>query len=73
MKKVLASIIWIVLLNAVFTAIYAIFMVNFNPTITHGESYEFGQNYGAYFFLLSVTCIVYLAAKNKLPGARKRH
>jgi hypothetical protein len=72
MKKVFVSIIWIVLLNAVFTGMYAIFMVNFNPTITHGESYEFGQTYGAYFFLLSAVCIVYLAAKNNLPGARVR-
>jgi hypothetical protein len=72
MKKVLVSIIWIVLLNAVFTGTYAIFMVNLNPTITHGESYEFGQAYGAYFFLLSAVCIVFLAARNKLPGARVR-
>jgi hypothetical protein len=72
MKKVLASIIWIVLLNAVFTGVYAIFMVNFNPKITHGESYEFGHTYGAYFFLLSIACIVYLAARNKLPGAGVR-
>lgn len=72
MKKVLASIIWIVLLNVVFTGMYAILMVNFNPAITHGESYEFGHTYGAYFFLLSAACIVYLAAKNKLPGAIER-
>jgi hypothetical protein len=70
MKKVLTSILWIVLLNAVFTGMYAIFMVNFNPTITHGESYELGQTYDAYFFLLSAACIVYLAARNKFPGAR---
>jgi hypothetical protein len=72
MKKMLASIIWIVLLNAVFTGMYAIFMVNFNPTITHAESYKFGETYGAYFFLLSVACIVYLAVKNKLPGTGER-
>jgi hypothetical protein len=72
MKKALVSIFWIVLLNAAFTGLYAVFMVNFNPTITGGESYEFGETYGAYFFLLSAACIVYLAARNKLPGARER-
>jgi hypothetical protein len=72
MKKVLVSIFWIVLMNSAFTGLYVVFTMNFNPTITRGESYEFGQTYGAYFFLLSSVLIVYLAASNRLPGAGPR-
>jgi hypothetical protein len=72
MRKVLASIFWIVLMNAAFTGLYVVFTMNFNPAITHGESYTFGQTYGAYFFLLSAALVVYLAASNRLPGARPR-
>jgi len=72
MKKVIVSILWTVLLNSAFSGLYVAFTVNFNPTISHGEVYEFGQTYGAYFFVLSVALIVYLAATNRLPGARLR-
>jgi len=44
-----------------------------NPDITRGEAYEFGNTYGAYFILLSVGLIVYLAATNRLSGAKSRH
>jgi hypothetical protein len=69
MKKIFASIFWIVLLNGAFTGLYVTFTVNFNPTITSGEAYNFGETFGAYFFVLSVALIVYLAATNRLPGA----
>jgi hypothetical protein len=72
MKKVFASIFWIVLLNGAFTSLYVVFTMSFNPTITHVEAYKFGDTYGAYFFLLSVAVIVYLAATDRLPGARPR-
>ncbi|WP_143133406.1 hypothetical protein [Pseudoduganella namucuonensis] len=52
--------------------LFAELSVNFNPTITHEEAYEYGQTYGAYFFIFSVALIVYLAVTNRLPGARQR-
>jgi hypothetical protein len=73
MRKVLAAVFWIVLLNVAFTGMYVVFTIDFNPTITYAESYEYGQTYGASFFLLSVVLIVYLATSNRLPGARPRH
>ncbi len=72
MKKIVAAIFWTILLNGVFTGMYVAFTMNFNPAITHGEAYEFGNTYGGYFFLLSAALIVYLAATNRLPGARQR-
>jgi hypothetical protein len=72
MKKIIVSIFWIVLLNSAFSGFYVTFSINFNPKITQSEAYEFGGTYGAYFFILSVALIVYLAATNRLPGARKR-
>ena len=70
MKKVIAAIIWIVLLNGAFTILYAVLMTQFNPTITHDEAYKFGGTYGAYFLYLSAVLIVYLATTSRLPGAR---
>ena len=72
MKKALVSIIWIVLLNVVFTTLYAIFIMNFSPNVTHAGTYDFGNTYGAYFSFLSAAFIGYLAARNKLPGAKER-
>jgi hypothetical protein len=70
MKKIFVSILWIVLLNGTFTELYVVLTMKFNPTVTHGEAYEFGATYGAYFLLLSAVVIVYLAATNRLPGVR---
>jgi hypothetical protein len=70
MKKTFVSVLWIFLLNGAFTGLYVALTMKFNPTVTHGEAYEFGNTYGAYFFLLSAVVIVYLAATNRLPGAR---
>lgn len=72
MKKVIVSILWIVLLNGALSVLFAVFSVNFNPAITHEQAYGFGETYGAWFFVASVALIVYLAANNKLPGARQR-
>lgn len=72
MKKVIVSLLWIVLLNAALAVLFAAFSVNFNPTITHEETYGFGETYGAWFFVASVALIVYLAATNRLPGAREQ-
>lgn len=72
MKKVIVSVCWIFLLNVAFTILCTAFMLKFNPTITHGEAYEFGNTYGGYFFLMSVVLIAYLAVTNRLPGARQR-
>ncbi|MRV70219.1 hypothetical protein GJ700_00595 [Duganella sp. FT92W] len=72
MKKVIVSLLWVVFLNGALAMLFAEFSVNFNPTITHEESYEYGNTYGAYFFLFSVALIVYLAVTNRLPGARQR-
>ena len=72
MKKVSVSILWIILLNGAFAGAYAAFTLEFNPTITHSEAYEFGNTYGGYFLLLSIVLIVYLAVTNRLPGAKSR-
>jgi hypothetical protein len=72
MKKVIVSLLWIVLLNGALSVLFAAFSVNFNPTITHEEAHGFGESYGAWFFVASVALIVYLAANNKLPGARQQ-
>ena len=72
MKKTVFSLLWIALLNVVFAELFAQYSLRFNPTITHAEAYDFGQTYGIAFFLLSVAFVVYLAATNRLPGARQR-
>jgi hypothetical protein len=73
MKKIIISFLWIALLNGALAVLFAEFSVNFNPTITHEEAYGFGEKYGAPFFVVSVALIVYLAATNRLPGARQRN
>ncbi len=70
MRKILVSVAWVVLGNVAFTALYVALTLQFNPSVTHDESYEFGNSYGAYFFLLSVVLVIYLAMTNRLPGGK---
>jgi hypothetical protein len=72
MKRTVVSLLWIALLNIAFTESFAEYSIRFNPTITHQEAYDFGQTCGVAFFAISVALVVYLAATNRLPGARQR-
>lgn len=70
MKKIFVSVAWVILTNVVFTILYTALTLQFNSAVTHGEAYEFGNSYGAYFFLSSVVLVIYLAVTNRLPGAK---
>jgi hypothetical protein len=72
MRKTIVAIIWIILLNALFTGAYVFVMINFNPTITREESYSFGESYGGPFFLLTIVIVLSCAFTDRLPGAEKR-
>ncbi|RVT82408.1 hypothetical protein [Inhella crocodyli] len=72
MKKTVVALFWLALVNAAFAWLYAEYSVRFNPKITHDEAYRFGETYGMAFFVISIVVVTFLAAKNKLPGARER-
>lgn len=72
LRKVVVSILWITLLNAVFIESYVAYTVTFDPTVAQSDPYEFGGTYGFYFFVSSVALVVFLAVANRLPGAKKR-
>ena len=72
LRKVIVSTLWIALLNGAFLELYVAYNMNFNPTFTESEAYEFGETYAFYFSIFSVALVVSLAVANRLPGAKKR-
>src|SRR5262245_26784830 len=72
LRKVIVSILWIAIMNVAFVESYVTYIVNFDPTLSQSNPYEFGQTYGVYFFVSSVALVVSLAVVNRLPGARKQ-
>ncbi len=72
MKKAAIVLLWLVAVNAAFVWLYAEYSVRFNPKISREEAYRFGETYGMAFLVASLVLLVFLAAKNKLPGTRGR-
>ena len=69
-RKVLVSILWILVLNFAFLWAYVSYNLNFNSRFTLLAAYEFGGTYAIYFFFSSIILVVLLAARGKLPGAK---